>query len=546
MAHCDEMTCLLYLDGQLDSLRSSELELHLRSCTPCRSLLGALERESGFLQSAMTEEDESVPARLLSAPQPDRVPWGWLSLLGGTSGGLYSLYAFVIEPWQANLSTAGFGGGNLLTTLFFQAAFWKGWTDVINLIVMISTALLGLPLLWFAWKNVKRMKPVAMVLATLAGLLALPAPAGATQVHRDRQSFTVPAGETIKEDLIIMTGSARIEGTVEGDVIVFGASVTVTGRITGDLIVFAQRLRVEGQIDGDVRGFANQVDIAGSVARSITSFSEGFDLTDRATVGGSVMFFAARGDLDGKIGRDLFGFLGKGRINGQIQGEARLRGEDVRFSTGSSVGGKIIFRGRQQPEILNKDLLNKLEFTADREDRPNYAKPGYYWRQGLRYGAAFFFGLVFLLVFPGFYGDIQRQSKRYGPALGVGLLAYVATPILACIAIITLVGMAVGIGGLLLWMVLWYASQVIVAAWLGSRVWGETADTAGRIGRLALGLAIVRVIGAIPPLWFFVWVVILPVWGMGAFTLALIRNLREGMDAATPSAAAQPAPAITG
>ncbi len=55
MAHFDEMACLLYLDGQLESLRARELELHVRSCTPCRSLLAALERESSFLRPSVIE-----------------------------------------------------------------------------------------------------------------------------------------------------------------------------------------------------------------------------------------------------------------------------------------------------------------------------------------------------------------------------------------------------------------------------------------------------------------------------------------------------------
>ena len=49
MIHFDEMACLLYLEGQLDQARASELAAHADQCAPCRDLLRALERESQLL-----------------------------------------------------------------------------------------------------------------------------------------------------------------------------------------------------------------------------------------------------------------------------------------------------------------------------------------------------------------------------------------------------------------------------------------------------------------------------------------------------------------
>jgi len=65
--HFDEMACLLYLEGQLEPLRAREMSLHLGECATCRTLLHALERESTVLTAALTEDNEAMPARLLSA-----------------------------------------------------------------------------------------------------------------------------------------------------------------------------------------------------------------------------------------------------------------------------------------------------------------------------------------------------------------------------------------------------------------------------------------------------------------------------------------------
>ncbi len=67
MIHFDEMACLLYLEGQLEDSRARELAAHAANARACRELLRSLERESKFLSGALTEEDESIPARLLGS-----------------------------------------------------------------------------------------------------------------------------------------------------------------------------------------------------------------------------------------------------------------------------------------------------------------------------------------------------------------------------------------------------------------------------------------------------------------------------------------------
>ena len=49
MNHFDEMTVLLYLEGQLDAERAREVKEHAASCPSCRALLGhSRARASGF------------------------------------------------------------------------------------------------------------------------------------------------------------------------------------------------------------------------------------------------------------------------------------------------------------------------------------------------------------------------------------------------------------------------------------------------------------------------------------------------------------------
>ena len=64
MQHLDEMSCLLYIERQLDQARAQEVSAHTQECAACRTLLRALERESRLLTRAMLEEEEALLARL--------------------------------------------------------------------------------------------------------------------------------------------------------------------------------------------------------------------------------------------------------------------------------------------------------------------------------------------------------------------------------------------------------------------------------------------------------------------------------------------------
>ena len=92
--HLDEMTCLLYIERQLDRARAMEVSAHTQECAQCRTLLRALERESRLLTRALFEEDEPLPARLVNFQERARrsMQWIWGIVVGLAATGVYALY----------------------------------------------------------------------------------------------------------------------------------------------------------------------------------------------------------------------------------------------------------------------------------------------------------------------------------------------------------------------------------------------------------------------------------------------------------------------
>lgn len=530
MTHFDEMTCLLYLDGQLEPLKARELELHTRSCSPCRALLAALQRESALLHQAMVEQEEGVPARLLSPPGREGVPWVWIASLGLAGLGAFTVWNEVIEPWQQSLSQAGFGGENLLAMLFFSGVFWKGWSQMAIVFQILAVITLGTGVFYFLRRRRHRLSPVTMILYALALFLATPQGAAAAEIKK-AERYSLPAGETLKNDLLIFSGPVRIEGTVDGDVIAFCESMTIEGHVTGDVIVFTRRLTMNGTVDGSVRSFANNIDISGKVARSVMAFAEGLELRQGSDVGWSALLFGKSIDLTGRVGRDVTLFGGdRVGVEGFIGGDFAMDGDDLSIASSAEILGKATYKGRKEPSVeAGAKLASPLEKIVPSR-KPRYYSFGFYWDMFMGYASVLTLGLVIMLISPSAFRGVTREARR--PGALIGAVVVLAVPVAAIIACITLVGFALGIVSAVLWLILLYIAQVYVGGSIGEMLLGPASTRGAQFGRLAAGLAVLRVASALRYIllpgagpWLLFWLIVAS-WGIGAVTLAIYERAR--------------------
>ncbi len=526
MTHFDEMTCLLYLEGQLERARALELAAHAEVCADCRALLRVLERESQLLEQALVEEDETVPARLLAPPTREALPWSGILAFGFTVAAAYTFWTSIVEPWRQQFSQAGFGGSNLLTMLFFGGVLWKGWGAMLNTLeygAMMTLGILALGLLRRRWH---RWTTVAVVMGAAAAALTLPPAASAAEYHAHSSFYTLASGEVVRNDLIVTAETARIDGTVEGDLIFFGRSLTINGHVTGDVLGFGQSVRVNGPVDGNVRVCSSMLLLGGPVAKNVTSFGQTVEFDARSQAGGSMMLFGGAATLDGRIGGDLTAYVGRNVLNGVVGGNAQLRAGHLTIGPTAEIAGKASYRGQHPPDVSPQaKLASPLEVHIVHR-RPDYASPRFYLRQFLHWCAAFLFGLLIVFLMPGFFSDVVRSTERAGISFGLGLIVLVAGFFFVIFSILlALIGLPVGVVILFFYVPAIYAAQVFVGAFLGGKLLGPTASSGDALGRLALGLLVIRVLGMIPILRVFVWIAVI-LWGVGALTLALYDRSR--------------------
>ena len=537
--HLDEMTCMLYLERQLDRARAMEISAHTQECDTCRTLLRALEQESRLLTRAMLEEEEPFPARLAAFQERARrsMQWIWMVTFGLAATGVYALYTSYVEPWQQRLQEAGFGGTNLLGLLIFQGAFWKGWQSMISLVEVLALITLGGFTAMVLRRRLRRGSAMALLLAGMCAALMAPAQAGATEFRTGKESAEVAQGETIKGDVFLNGDRMRVEGTVTGDVFAFGRSLDVTGHVAGDVIVFAQAVHITGQVDGNVRTFNNNLTVSGNVGRSLTSFCESLTIEQRGKIGASVTAFSERFALDGHVGQDVLAMNARTDLTGQVDGGIQLRAENLDIGGSAQVGGPIHYKGVNPPSVSAQAKLASAVDYEHVEKKPEHTHSGYYFWRLIWTGSFILYGLVLIHLMPAFSSDCQRSAESVGASLGLGVLVGISMFFAALLACVTIVGLPLGVLAFMLWLAMLFSAQIVFGGLIGKWILGTASDAWGRVGRMALGMGIlgvvVPILHQVPIIEFFFKLGVM-VWGVGAISLAVYRRFQPALTPSIP------------
>ena len=536
MEHLDEMTLLLYVERQLDRARGLEVSAHTQECDACRTLLRALERESRLLTRAMLEEDEPLPSRLAHFQERARksMQWIWGLVFGLAATGVYALYTGYIQPWQQQLEQAGFGGSNLVGLLIFQGTMWKGWQSMMTFLeVLAMVTLAGLGAMFFR-RRIRRGSALALVFAGFCTVLAVPSGASATEM-RHEERLTIGKDEVIHSDLYAAGGRIRIEGTIEGDLVVAGGDIEISGHVLGDVLSTSGNLRVIGQVDGSVRSYAGNVSVKGTVGRNVMVAGGDVNIDRDAKIGGSLTSFAGHEALDGHVGRDLLAMGGQVTITGDIQGSAKIWSGELIIDSSARVGGPIDFKSDNPPQVSSGAKLAYPVHYEKPKHRDDYRTVHYYIWQVIWAAAYILFGLVLFALLPKFSEDAVKSTENLLGSAGLGILVGFGLPIAACIACVTVVGLFIGLATLSLWYGALYFGAVIIGAMVGQWLMGRTGEPWPLIGRMAVGMVIVRLLTIIPHVgWVFKYGAAL--WGIGAISLAIYRRFQPVIAPGAPSA----------
>ncbi|PSP56733.1 polymer-forming cytoskeletal protein [Halobacteriales archaeon QS_1_67_19] len=329
----------------------------------------------------------------------------------------------------------------------------------------------------------------AAFLAVLVVLAGVPAPVAADET-RSGGTVVVEEGETVDDDLTVYGGTAIIRGTVNGNLTAFTGNVYVPGEVDGDLEAFSGNVRINGTVTGNANAFSGNVFLAES----------------------------------GRVGGQLQAAGGNVVVNGEVGGDVQAGAGTITVGPTAVVGGDLLYDG----ELSLSDEARIDGETRQESDTGGFSGPSLPSWFGFAYGFVvhLLLGAVALLAFPrfsrGLAGRAASTPLRSG---GVGLLLFLAVPILAVLLFVSVIGIPLGLLVLvlypfLLWLGFVYGAYA-VGAWLLS-----LASVRNRWAGLLVGLAGASVAGLVPVVGGLLQFLVLLI-GLGALGRTLVGRYRD-------------------
>jgi len=319
----------------------------------------------------------------------------------------------------------------------------------------------------------------------------------------DDSRVVLRADEVVDDNLLITGDTVVLEGVVTGNLVTAARRIEFRGEVHGDVLAAAAEIEAAGQVGGNWLSFSRDFASSVEVARSLAAFAETIDLS--GSVEDDLAAFASRLKLAGPVGADAFLFSGDAEAGSPIGRDLNVWANRVTLNSGAAVDGDLIARVGDS-EALEVDPEAEVAGSVrtilpdDEPETSRYLQPGFYLGRLVSFLAAWLTGCFLFWLAPGRL--VWRPGSRRDVAVagGVGFLVLVATPVAALIALISVIGLPLGLGTLAVWGAALYAAKIIVAIPVGAAVVGKVApgDFRALAAALAVGLAIYFLLRLIP------------------------------------------------
>lgn len=352
----------------------------------------------------------------------------------------------------------------------------------------------------------------AMVLSLALGLSWL----GVSHAQTFRS--TVDKNTTINSSLYSTGKKVVVQGTINGDVFCAAQEVIINATVHGDVICAGQEVTIGGQVYGDIRAAAQTMTITAQVTHNATLLGRDVRVTPEAKINQDLTTASGTLRLQGIVGRDLIANGTKALLSNEVGRNVTFHGTDLSLLRGAQVGGDLSYTSPQAASIAST-----AEVAGDtKHHQPPQHKPNTFlgvnklsWVLALM---LILFSLVLVLLFPQRMHQLAGEATNHlGKSILVGLLASGLFPIAAVIAMITVVGIPIGVFLLLVWFLLMMLSGPITAYYLGSMILSKSKNPIAILLGGAVILALLYVLPVVGAIFIFVgyWI------GSGAILLWL-------------------------
>ncbi len=535
----DELTLMMFVDAELEPGTQRGLVQHLATCDACVGLVAALRVETTALHQTLREASPKVRATqsvapttpsglgrspsarpaarapghasiAAASPSEDRATSGSTApLVGalGTIGAIGTVDAAVTAlgalvgasllqvglGWFADTSRImlpdwlnplhASGRVNMATTLAWYLVDEGDTIMSVATTVGLASALVSLIVMGYTELRPTSRRATRALFLLLPLLLSasLPAPAEALEIRRAQNGdVVVAAGDTVDDTVVAMGDEVVIDGVINGDLVALARRVRVRGTVNGNVFAFARDVELGGTVQGSAFLFGQTLAARGTTAGNVTAFGQTVTMPTDGRAQGNVTTFSETATLEGPVGRDVTSFGQRLEVAGAVGRRVTFYGQELAVRPGARIEGTVTANVTSRDNVRVDPRATVVGATdvrirVDEEPQSRYTTVGFYVRQALRLAAAFVAGWLLFWLLPG----LAHMRLDKGGALLVsglvGLVTVIATPILAVVTGITVVGLPLAIVGLMLFATLLYFAKVILALQAGRALLGDAA-----------------------------------------------------------------------
>jgi len=353
------------------------------------------------------------------------------------------------------------------------------------------------------------------------------------------KKVTVPAGTVVEDNFVRFANEIVIKGDVMGDVIVAANKVTIDGDVNGDVIAAAESIEINGEVTGNIRVAATDVEINGSVGKNVNIFGGTVILSNDASVGWTLSFFAGEVTVDSPVGGNIYGYGGQVTIDNTVGNNVTLFFDEigqVTIKSNANIDGNFNYRGDKNAVIesgavIKGDTVHKL-IPADILKVRKFLSSAWIYGKIISLFSLLLVGTLLISLFRNKSRKITKNLwPNPVPKMLWGFLLLIGVPIAAIIAAITLIGIPLTLIILGIYIFLTYVSKIFIGLFIGQKLLNINTKNKKEIPlvwSMMLGVFIYFILTNIP---YFGWIISLvgTVWFLGTIWQMILsyKNIKK-------------------
>lgn len=313
--------------------------------------------------------------------------------------------------------------------------------------------------------------------------------------YRIEYGANVVISRPVYEDLYIAGGAITINAPVYGDLVCGGGNISINDSVMNDILVAGGNVTFNGYVNDDIRCAGGQLYIQKSIGGDLVIAGGQVTVNKNVIIGGGLLitggdiYFSGvvKNSIKAGAGKLFFGGVAENDADlrcGQMEIDGTIMGKSVLAARVIKLGDSAAFHNdvRYWNKKGSLDFRNTVKNGKAVYDPALKIETGrwYYLGAFTILGLLWYIGMAFLMIAIIQYLFSTTMQKAGNTvfystlkSLGVGFLFFIAVPVAAVIAFVTVIGVPAGLLLLFNYIILIILATVIcsvvTANWINNR-----------------------------------------------------------------------------